>query len=185
MPDKEDKKSIHRLQQGDKQVFRDYYDLYNKRLYSFAFQYLKSRELAEDAVQDIFLKLWVHRREVNSSIKGFLFTSVRNHVLNMIRNNKSKMLKKIQLEQQRKQTDNRTENEVLYSEYQKILTRTLEELPDGKREIFELKTYQGLSNEEIAAKLDITIHTVKSQYYQASKFVKIYLEEHAGIKAKG
>ncbi|MEX0680120.1 MAG: sigma-70 family RNA polymerase sigma factor, partial [Balneolales bacterium] len=80
---------------------------------------------------------------------------------------------------------NNTEEVILYSEYQKILASALDELSEGKREIFELKTVHGLSNDEIVKKLGITIHTVKSQYYQASKFVKEYLEEHADIRAKG
>jgi len=183
MPEKEEKIAIQRLRAGDELIYREFYHRYNKRLYSFAIQYLKSRELAEDAVQDTFIKLWEHRRDITSSVKGFLFTSTRNHVMNMIRNNKRRTLNKIQLEQENKRPINRTEEVILYSEYQMILARGLEELPAGKREIFELKTVQGLSNDEIASQLEITINTVKSQYYQASKFVKEYLQVHADIRA--
>ncbi len=183
MPEKEENIDVRRLRDGDVQAFRKFYHRYNKRLYSFAFQYLKSRELAEDAVQDTFIKLWEHRRQIHSNVKGFLFTSIRNHTLNMIRNNKKRILKKIRLEQQKKQPVNSTEEVILNSEYQKILKRAVDELPPGKREIFELKTVQGLSNEEISFELHVTIHTVKSQYYQASKFIKKYLEKHADIKA--
>jgi RNA polymerase sigma-70 factor (family 1) len=185
MTEKESKIEIQRLRAGDEQVYLDIYHRYNKRLYSFAFQYLKSHELAQDVVQEVFIKLWEHRQEINTSAKGFLFTSVRNHVLNMIRNNRRKTLKKIQIEQERKRPVNKTEEVILYSEYQRILAMGVDELPVGKREIFDLKTVQGLSNDEIASKLDITINTVKSQYYQASKFIKKYLEEHADIRESG
>jgi RNA polymerase sigma-70 factor (ECF subfamily) len=62
------------------------------------------------------------------------------------------------------------------------LASGLKKLPDGKREIFNLKTVQKLSNQEIADRLNISIHTVKSQYYHASKFIKEYLDKHADIQ---
>lgn len=182
MSKKEEKRILRRLQLGDNEVFEKLYHQYHKRLYGLAFKYLKSRELAEDAVHDTFIKLWENRSSIHSNLKGFLFTSVRNHVLNMVRNNKRKVLKHIQIEQQRKKSSNKTEDVIIYSEYQQILASGLKELPDGKREIFNLKTVQKLSNQEIADRLDISIHTVKSQYYHASKFIKEYLDKHADIQ---
>ncbi len=182
MSEKEEKRILRRLKLGDNDVFEQLYHRYHKRLYGLAFKYLKSRELAEDAVHDTFIKLWEKRSSIHSNLKGFLFTSVRNHVLNMVRNNKRKVLKHIQIEQQRKKSTNKTEDVIIYSEYQQILARGLKELPDGKREIFNLKTVQKLSNQEIADRLDISIHTVKSQYYHASKFIKEYLDKHADIQ---
>lgn len=184
MAENKENKTIRRLKLGDNEVFEQLYHLYHKRLYGLAFKYLKSRELAEDAVHDTFIKLWEKRDSVHTDIKGFLFTSVRNHVMNMIRNNKRKVLKHIQIEDQRKKSSNKTEDVIIYSEYQQILGSGLKELPKGKREIFNLKTVQKLSNKEIAERLNISIHTVKSQYYHASKFIKEYLNEHADIQMK-
>lgn len=184
MSEKEEHITIQRLKLGDNEVYEKLYHRYHKRLYGLAFKYLKSHELAEDAVHDTFIMLWEKRESIHSNIKGFLFTSVRNHVMNMIRNNKKKVLKHIQIEQERKKSSNKTEDVIIYSEYQQILARGLEELPEGKREIFKLKSVQGLSNQEIAERLDITIHTVKSQYYDASKFIKQYLDDHADIQTR-
>jgi len=185
MPEKEENFTIQQLRLGDEKTYEELYHIYHKRLYSYAFKYLKSRELAEDTVHDTFLKLWEHRQKISTNIKGFLFTTARNHILNLIRNNKRQVIKHIQIEQQRAKSSNKTEDLILYSEYQKILSAGLEQLPQGKRDIFKLKTVQGLTNSEIADQLNITIHTVKSQYYDASKFIKSYLQEHAGIKMKG
>lgn len=183
MSEPEEKIILRRIRAGDEKAYRDVYIRYHKRLYSFAFQYLKNRELSEDAVQDAFIRLWDHRDRMTSNVKSFLFTTVRNHVLNMIRNNKRRTLQKIRLAQQEKRAVNRTEEVILYSEYQRILTDALNGLTDGKREIFELKSFHGLSNREISDKLGITINTVKSQYYHASRFIKDYLEKHAGIRS--
>lgn len=184
MSENEEQITIKRLQHGDNDVYEQLYYRYHKRLYGFAFKYLKSHELAEDAVHDTFIRLWEKRGTIHSNIKGFLFTSVRNHVMNMIRNNQRKILKHIQIEHQRKKSSNKTEDVIIYSEYQQILARGLEELPEGKREIFKLKTVQGLSNRTIAKQLGITVHTVKSQYYEASKFIRKYMYDHAGIQMR-
>ncbi|MEX0660199.1 MAG: RNA polymerase sigma-70 factor [Balneolaceae bacterium] len=184
MKDINEKLALQKLRIGDEEVYEKLYYCYHKRLYSFAFKYLKSKELAEDAVQDTFIKLWEQRRTITTSVKGFLFTAARNHVLNMIRNKKRKVLKHIELERQKINTENKTEEIILYSEYQKILAKGVEKLTEGKKEIFNLKTVHGLSNSEVANHLDITINTVKSQYYQASKFIREYLNEHADIDSK-
>lgn len=172
---------LQRLKAGSEEAYETIYQLYHKRLFSFSLKYLKSRELSEDAVHDTFIKLWENRLSIHSSLKAFLFTSARNHVLNMVRNRKRKIVKQIQLEKRTPDATNRTEEVILYSEYQHIYRRGLEQLPEGKREIFRLKTEQQLTNREIATMLDITIHTVKSQYYEATKFIKEYLDVHAGI----
>lgn len=182
MPDYDDTQILHRLRSGDEHAYETIYLRYHKRLYSFAYTYLKSRELSEDAVQETFIKLWENRSSISTNIKGYLFTITRNHVLNMIRNHKKTVLKSIQFERQKASTSSRTEYVVLYSEYQAILHEGLEKLSKGKREIFNMKSELGLTNQEIADKLDITVHTVKSQYYQATNFIRDYLSRHAGIQ---
>lgn len=183
-----DKQLLYRIRLGDEEAYKILYNTYHKRIYSLAFKYLKSRELAEDAVQETFIKLWENRTAVSVNVKGYLFTSARNHVFNMIRNQKKKIIRKIRAEHSEALVSNKTEDVILYSEYRSIYNEALNLLTDGKREIFELKTVQQLTNQQIADKLDISIHTVKSQYYHASKFVKEHLRTHAGIhngKASG
>ncbi|PKD43495.1 hypothetical protein CWD77_07955 [Rhodohalobacter barkolensis] len=182
MRDFDTDKLLIQLRLGDEQAYEKIYSRYHKRIYCFAFSYLKSRVLSEDAVQVVFIKLWENRSSISSNIKAFLFTTTRNHVLNMIRNQKGKVLKSIKYEQQKTSSSNQPEYIVLYSQYQAILDKGLEQLSEGKREIFNMKSNLGLTNSEIANELGITIHTVKSQYYQASKFIREYLSRHAGIK---
>lgn len=181
MSDKDTDQILIQLRLGDEQAYEKIYHLYHERLYCFAYTYLKSRELSEDAVQDAFIKLWENRSSISSNIKAFLFTTTRNHVLNMIRNQKRTVLKSVKYEQQKSSRSNQPEYIVLYSQYQDILDKGLNQLPEGKREIFNMKSDLGLTNNEIANELGITIHTVKSQYYQASKFIREYLSRHAEI----
>ena len=178
-----DENHIKKLQRGDEDSFRQIYDKYHNRLYGIAFKYLKSKELAEDAVHDVFIKLWNHRKKLDQkgSLKGFLFTSMKNHVLNMIRDRKREVKKNKKYATLKPVKINNIESKITLNTYQKVFRDGLTKLSDGKREIFKLKMNKGLSNQKIADKLDISINTVKSQYYKASKFIKNHLNDYADI----
>lgn len=172
---------LGRLKSNDEQAFQEVYHHYHPQLFSFAFRYLKCDVRSEDVVQDAFMKLWDHRQRLESNIKGFLFTTAKNRAINKIRNNKRKRNHHNQLMYVSDSSVSGTADVLIYSDYTRILQEALDSLPEGKRTIFDLKTTDGLSNQAVADKLGITINTVKSQYYQASRYVKKYLDEHAGI----
>lgn len=174
---------IEDLKEGDEYAFRKIYEKYHRAVYGIAFKYLKNKSLAEDAVHDVFVKLWDHRKkiDVGQSLKGFLFTTTKNHVLNMIRDRKRDEEKNKQYSHLKPTTQNKTIAKLTLKNYKQVFEYFLEQLPEGKKEIFELKMQEGKTNKNIAQELDISINTVKSQYYQASKFIKKQLEEHTEL----
>jgi len=174
-----------KIGEGCEDAFREIYDRYHIQMYYVAKKYIKDPGLSEDAVQDIFVKLWTKRRKIDEtkSIKGFLFTMLRNHVLNMIRDNKSEIISSSTVCEEKLPRKNMTGEEVLYNEYQEIMNKGLDELSDRKREVFELKMMGGHTNSEIAEMLEINVRTVKTHYYNSSKFIRTYLKNHAGITA--
>ncbi len=179
------KELTSRIIQGDKSAFEKVYFEHHKQLYYVALRYVKDPKLAEDAVQDIFLKLWIKRQDLNPalSLKNYLYTSLKNHLLNIIRNNKTAIEKQIEISWRQKSSANYTEQQFFLSEYQNIIDEGIAKMSDRKREIFNLKTYKGLSNDEVAAKLNISVNTVKSLNTQAVKFLKDYLKTNSDINA--
>ena len=166
-----------------KEGFEKIFYQYQRQLYYVALKYLKSPRLAEDAVQDVFLKLWIKKESLDpgQSIKSFLFVSLKNHILNIIRHEKLVILKHIEIMHQTESSKNDTEYQSIYNEYSDILERAIESLPRKRRIIFKLKTFKGLKNDEIAHKLGISVHTVKVQYQMAVKHVKNRLGNYVGI----
>jgi RNA polymerase sigma-70 factor (ECF subfamily) len=172
-----------KIRAGNKKAFRELYDRYHVQMYYIAKKYVKSPDLAQDGVQDIFVKLWEKRDKIKEakSIKGFLFTMLRNHLLNMIRDRKDEIVSMSGVESKKLPRQNLTEDELIYKEYHDIVKEGLKELSDRKREVFELRTLQGHSNSEVAKLLNINIRTVKTHFYNSSKFMREYLKNHAGI----
>lgn len=171
------------IRNGNEKAFMEIYDCYHIQMFFIAKKYVKSVSLAEDAVQDIFVKLWDKRHTIDEtkSIRGFLFTILRNHLLNMLRDRKKEIISKADVDEQLLPCKNETEDEMLYREYHDILEKGVAELSDRKREIFELRTLKGHSNSEVAELLEINIRTVKTHYYLSSKFIRKYLKKHAGL----
>jgi RNA polymerase sigma-70 factor (ECF subfamily) len=108
---------------------------------------------------------------------------VTNHVLNIIDRQKRTLKKEIELAYEKKM-DQREEGEnvIVLSEYRDIYQEAVNQLPPKRREIFELRMKEGLTNGEAAEYLELSIHTVKSQYYKALKFIKAYVAEHIDAK---
>ncbi len=82
------------IRNGDVRSFEILYQRYHRQLHNLAVKYLKQQVLAEDAVQEIYLKIWLHREELDElrSVKGLLFTMMRNHLLNRLRDQKREIL---------------------------------------------------------------------------------------------
>ncbi|REL38069.1 RNA polymerase sigma-70 factor [Rhodohalobacter sp. SW132] len=171
MHDLNDTKLVQKIIEGSEEAFREIYWLYCDQLHRLAFQFLRDQQLAEDAVQDIFLKLWNQRHQLdeNRSIKGFLLISLKNHVLNLLKINKRRILRQFEYSRINTNKVNETDGAVICSELHSLIEHCLENLPVAKRRVYELKRVGDFSNKEIASELGLSENTVKSHYYLAKK----------------
>ena len=80
--------------QKDKEAFTIIYQKYHQYLYALAYRFLKDSDMAEDAVQQVFVKFWeiIHEIEVDISLKNYLYSMTKNHILNQFRKNKETIL---------------------------------------------------------------------------------------------
>lgn len=175
-----DHQLVLRLNKGDKLAFEAIYKKYYEPLFLLGRRYLKDPQLAEDAVQDVFSKLWLKRSDIDSSksLQGFLFTSLRNHVLNMVKINKRRILRQIEYANTNQTESSQADEEVIFREAKRIVERGVGTLPERKKLVFELKSLQGYSNQEIADRMGISIHTVRSQYQKANKTVQRFVSRY-------
>lgn len=182
-PDQPDDMLLSRLQNGDEKAFTAIYEQYNKMLYVLAYKYLKDTFLAEDIVQQVFLKLWESRSLFVGSVhlRNYLYTMTKNLVLNGIRDNFSDMEKNYAVIQNAPEFEDKLQSALeekdLFQHFYKILA----ELPEQKRKVCLLKIRDNLSNQEVADKLHISVPTVKSHYSQAIKLLRDKMGRLLGI----
>lgn len=180
-----DSELVHLLTQHDAMAFECLFRRHYRYLYTVAIQYLKSPALAEDALQEVYLKLWTHREQLDpsQSIKAYLAVAMRHQVLNMIRREKRAILHHIEHHQARPDTDTTTEDTLALNDYTSVFQKALDQLPAQRRLVFQLRAENGMTNNEVAAQLQISVNTVKVHYYQASRFLRNYLKTQGGIEA--
>ena len=157
-------------------LFRSYYSA----LVFYATDILRDRQLAEEAVQDVFIKLWKtgSNLSINTSLDSYLTSMVHNRCIDYIRANERR-IKTVSIEDRDVQIKlhelgmEASFDEELFSDSMEItLQRALEQLPPQCRQIFVLNRFDELSTKEIAEKLNISVSTVKTQISRALKKLK-------------
>jgi RNA polymerase sigma-70 factor (ECF subfamily) len=179
LDDSTDEELWIRLQQGDEDAFTAIYGRYHKALYAIAYRYLKDREQARDAVQQLFLKLWECRtlRCIRISLKNYLFTMLKNYVLNEIRNHLTAMEKNYEINWLSEYAAYESMTEMEEEDLIQQLYTAIEILPEQKKAICLYKLRDHLSNQAIADRMHISIPTVKTHYSQAIRFLKDYFHK--------
>ena len=178
----EERSLILRLTEGDEGAFCELYATYKNRLIYFAMRFLKSREYAEDVFQDAFTVVWQSRRFINpdASFSSYLYTIMRNRILNQLRNaaNEEKLKESI-LSQALDYTED-TKRKVMLNDLKSLISHALQQLTPRQREIFEMSREAQLSHKEIADKLGISINTVQEHISTSLKLIRTYLIKYSG-----
>ena len=171
---------INGILSGDKNAFDMMFRAYYSDLLYTAHDILRDKPLAEEVVQDVFVKLWKSGANisVNSSFESYLNAMVRNCCIDYLRANERR-IKTVSMENPEVQLKlhelgmEPSFDEELFSDPAEIaLKQALEQLPSQCKQIFILSRFEDLSNKEIAEKLHISVSTVKTQIARALKKLK-------------
>ncbi|MEG0462538.1 MULTISPECIES: RNA polymerase sigma-70 factor [Bacteroides] len=174
-----------RLIGGDEEAFCELYARYKSRLLYFALKFVKSRDFAEDIFQDTFAVVWQSRRFINpdSSFSAYLYTIVRNRILNRMREMANEdRLKEHILTQAIDYSDN-TRQTILGNELKNLVNTALQQLTPRQRQVFELSREAQLSHKEIADALGISVNTVQEHISASLKLIRSYLTKYSGTYA--
>lgn len=166
---------LRQLSAGANGAYKELFERYYGLLSLFAFRYVENRELAEDAVQDVFLNLYQQRESFLSivSLKAYLYNAVRNRCLNVLQH--QKVRKEYALYVSERATEAFGEGQVLEIEVYEQLRKAIEELPETNRQVFDL-SLQGYNNQEIAGVMGLTLDAVKAYKKRGKKLLREKLQ---------
>ena len=169
-----DQEVIEQLREGSKDAFRLLFDEVGPKIYAFALSYLKNESDAEELLQEVFLKLWEVRFNLDGSknIRSFLFRICINLIYDFIRR---KNIEQVYLDYSGRNSPSSGDNtwhEVIYNDMLSNLQQLIAKMPEQRQRIFRLSKEDGLSNEEIADQLNLSRRTVENQLYRAVSFLK-------------
>lgn len=155
----------------DEQAFNEIYGRYAAEMFRNAFHVLRHRQLAEDAVQEVFISLWKRRTQLDvSSLKGYLLNATRYCMLQAFKKiKKDKLLQErlLRITEELRQGD-----PVIYREIQQALANILSQLPEDQQLIYKLNREQDMSYTQIAQHLNISVKTVEKKMSKSLKKIR-------------
>jgi RNA polymerase sigma-70 factor (ECF subfamily) len=174
---------LQQFKANDKNAINLLYEKYSKRLYGFAFAYLKTEADALDVVQEVFINVWNKRNDLrnDTNLEAYLFTVTKNSIISIFR---KKITEKQYFEHLKTVTvlhHSNTEETLDYEALSARLKELVTQLPEQRRLIFKMSKEKGLSNKAIAEELQISVKTVEDHMTKARHFLKSQLTEYGMI----
>jgi RNA polymerase sigma-70 factor (family 1) len=170
-----------RIKLGDEQAFELLFRRYYVRLCGFVNKFLKDPDQAHEIVQEVFVKIWEGREDIDpeNCLQSYLFKIAQNLSLNRLKRIKTEsryleIYKYIYIEH----SDFSASESLFTRELENDIAGALEKLPGGCRKIFELSRKEGLKYREIAEILQISVKTVETQMSKALRIMRAELHEY-------
>lgn len=171
------------LAEDSEYAFQLMYDRYRNRIYQTAIRYLKSPVLAQEVVQDVFLKLWIERRNIktNQPLEAWLYTVAKNNLINQLKKiaNEWKALSNLKLIMP--QFVNSTSNKIEEAQYNELLQKAVSTLPQQQHTVFCLARHEHLTYIQIGEKMGISPLTVKKHMQRALLHIKNHFSGFEGL----
>lgn len=172
-----------RIKYGEKSAYQKLFERYAPKIFHFSLSYLKNNADAEELVQDVFLKIW-EKREIldgTQNIKAYIFKIAVNTIYDFIRRKNIEKSFNDFARVNFNKSSNTTWDTVIFEEMQATLDELISQMPEQRRRVFYLSKRKGLTNNEIAQKLNLSKRTVENQLYRAINFLKEHLKNESII----
>lgn len=178
-----DKLLLQQLIAGNEKAFLTVFNSYRREVYAYSLSILKSQTYAEEIVQEVFLKIWVKRNDLDETLafKPYIIVITKNMCLNFLKKAAydSKMREEIFYQSQK--SFNPIYNQIRDKELERIQKAAIDLLPPRRRLIFEMSRNEGKSYKKISEELGISMNTVKSQMNKALETLRIFLLKNSDI----
>lgn len=181
-----DIKMLNKNSLNEEKVFELVFKAYFPRLKAFSLKFVSKVEVAEDIIQEVFVKLWENKDTIrDETFHSYLFTMVRNACLNYLKHEKI-----VNNHLQKTEDSGKEEalyyadffsdphHQTIYNELVQEINRLKETLPQQTQVIFELSRFKGLNNNEIAEQLGITTRTVEKHITRALHIFKVHFAQN-------
>jgi RNA polymerase sigma-70 factor (ECF subfamily) len=158
-------------------AFAEIYTRYKWLLHTHAHKWMHDREEAMDIIHELFSNLWEKRESINfnATLSGYLYTAVRNRILNRVAHKKVESTYISSLQTFLDKGESLTDHLVRENELRAIIEKEIAALPAKMREVFELSRKANLSHKDIAQQLDISEQTVRKHVQNALRALRVRL----------
>lgn len=183
---------LERIKENDQFAFKAIHTKYFSRLYYFVLAFIPLDDIAENIVQDTFLTLWNRRSELkeNTNLGAYLFTVAKNNCLSQLRYRRlrqiersSDLMDEMELALNMEVLDSIESSDFVVEDIERIIGKTLAELPPKCRKVFMLSRFEEKKNREIAEELNISVKVVEKHISKGLKAFRVALKDYLPLVA--
>ena len=173
------------FEQQDRKAFEEIYSRYWHPLFLHAYHILDDEDEAQDIIQDLFIAFWnkPFADRIHTSLKSYLYVTVRNKVLNHIRKNKINANFIQFLSTKLTEKDFNTVRDIELKELVILIDQEIDLLPPRMKQVFEMSRKEFLTHKEIAERLGTSEETVKKQITNSLKLLRVKFDQHLFLAA--
>jgi len=178
---------LKKMKNNDEIAFKVIFNKFYSRLYYFVLEFISLNDISENIVQDTFFTLWNKRHELKdeSNLNAYLFTVAKNNCLYKLRDQRYRQkvfttnsLNQDELEMSIDVLSNLDSSAYTFDEIDRIVEKTLEELPPQCRKVFTLSRFEERKNKEIAEELNISVKVVEKHISKGLKKFRVSLKDY-------
>jgi RNA polymerase sigma-70 factor (family 1) len=178
-----EKELIELVKIGDKCAFGQIYHNYKARICGNLVKMVKSEQIAEEILQDLFVKIWIGRANLDpeQSFKSYVFKIAENLAYDFFRKAARNKKMEAYLTAVATPETSPVEQHIYYKEGNYVLTKAIEQLPPKRKQVYILCKIEGKSYEEVSRLLGVSISTVNEHIVKASQAVRKYFHLSTNI----
>lgn len=167
---------FNELKKENREAFNKLFRIYYSQLRAFAWSFLNSKELADEVVQESFIYIWSHAKQLSpqTSVRAYLFRMVRNRSLNILKSDK---IRDLHHTKYMSENNSKTSESAADTDLKAKIQNASQELPEKCRLIFNLSKIEGLTYDEISDYLEISKKTIENQMTIAFKKLREILKK--------
>jgi RNA polymerase sigma-70 factor (ECF subfamily) len=178
-----EKELLALIAEGDESSFAKLFNYYRDWIYTIAYKLTHSTSIAEEIVQDIFLKIWLRRTDLVNvqDFRAYLFIVTRNDVFRTLKQIARNYKVFLLTDEDQLLANNDSADLIMGKEYYSLLKRSIDRLPNQQRQVYNLIKDQGLKRDEVAELLHLQPETVKFHLAEAMKNIRTFCMLHLGL----
>jgi len=169
---------------GNEASFECLFGRYQERLIHYVSLFIKSPQIAEEVVMDVFMKIWLAKELIAKveNFDSFIFRVAHNKAIDFLRMvSKDPDFKELMWDSMQLSAPDDADALVLKTEFEEKVRQALSLLSEQRRKVFEMSREEELSHEQIAVRLCLSKHTVNNHIVEAKRFIRSYLSKNLDI----
>jgi len=183
-PEKTDKELLTQLALNKEDAFERLFGRYHERLFKYISLFIKSPQIAEEIVMDVFMKIWSAREQIGQveNFSSFLFRVAHNKAIDFLRMvAKNPDVRELMWNTMQLSAPDDADALLLKAEFEGRVRQALALLSEQRRRVFEMSREQDMSHEQIAHSLGLSKHTVNNHIVESKRFIRSYLSKNLDI----